>query len=120
MPRPDASFLCDFPKSRQESLYHPTPSSWLPPPAFASPPNAHYKRPVAGYGGKAVIQPGSCDIPAVRVQLGQFMNSGSQGEIGPVLLAHKRLLFTFLFSPNVEMYSEHRKAPDQGHQPGPA
>ena len=24
-----------------------------------------------------MIQPGSCDIPAVRVQLGQFMNSAS-------------------------------------------
>ena len=35
---------------------------------------------------KAVIQPGSCDIPALRVQLGQFMNSaGSQGEVDPVL-----------------------------------
>lgn len=47
---------------------------------------------------KAVIQPGPSDIPTVRVQLGQLMNSAQvPGGSQPCSPAHKRLLFTFLF-----------------------
>lgn len=47
---------------------------------------------------KAVIQPGPSDIPTVRVQLGQLMNSAQvPGGSQPCSTAHKRLLFTFLF-----------------------
>lgn len=65
-----------------------------PPPPFAFPQRC-VKAPSED---KAVIQPGPNDIPTVRVQLGQLMNSARvPGGSQPCSLAHKRLLFAFLF-----------------------
>ena len=83
----DASFLCEFPKSGRKACLPPHTQRLAPRTSICILPTL-YKRSQspAPSEDKAVIQPGSCDIPALRVQLGQFMNSaGSQGEVDPVL-----------------------------------
>lgn len=94
-------FLCDFLNSGKKACL--PLSAWLPPPAFASPPPPPpvlYKRSQsqAPSKDKAVIQPGSSDIPARESAAGAvYEQCWVPGGGRPCPPAHKPLLFAFLF-----------------------